>query len=748
MAGLFLNLKNTRWIQVILFSLGAGLLCGFLLRTFHHYRHHFTYIYTPDHAEVYLDGDCLNYGHPNDLQEPSVELLLMPVFLQPHPYLFLQYFNNLTLRDIDTHEPFWRHTSGEIPNSNLKRYGQTFLKWIGIGERGGFSRHCAMYLTYSEYARDEFILDVDLIMPICARLHMVSKLASTRMTYDADFYMGRYGFALNPPYNNTQFFFVPEKTRSDLQYAFFFKYLTNIVAALILLITLVLITRIALLLLRMAMLICFIRNLGMQIKHLVKLAERIRFLWFALLVSAIGGYLAMILSDTIFHGVPRVNDEGIYLFQAKVFASGKFYVPPPEPVESFKHLGIWWEDRIFSYYTFGHSFLLAIGFLIQRPQIIPPILTALTILFTVLAGFRLYRSKLLGLLAGVLLSSSPLVLLLGASYMSHISSMAANMIFLYLLVTSDETQTRKSTIFAGLAWGISFVIRPVTTMIFSILPLVYWGVRRLIQKKYLLILLFVISAVLISSTAYIHAYQTTGKWELIQKQVEERFEEGNDPTTFWKYLHYNGMWFLQRVFGWPPYLSLIFAFLPFILLTPKMWDWIFLTGFILNAYIYSALAHYGWTHEPRYWSEFVPLIALLSIRGLQRTGEISDNIWHDSRSRWTSIGIGICIMITLIRSSIHYYWPYEKECYRNYCCVFDDTITMINSIHTPNSIVFISGHPDFAYISFFYKNDLDFAGNIIYAIDIDEVANQRLMDKYPDRAVFRVREHGPVEQLR
>ncbi|OGL48119.1 MAG: hypothetical protein A2161_02645 [Candidatus Schekmanbacteria bacterium RBG_13_48_7] len=696
-----------------------------------------------------MDTDCLNFARSNKMIKPGIDLSFGPMGNRIHPFGFFQYFDSLNLRNLDNYEIFWRYDQQDAATfkKNPDETSGISMEHFGLNGRGGFKRFSGLNIDYSKYNRDEFLMEFDLVMPISFRLHMISSDTGRWNPYQADFYSGDYIFHLDRENEITQRYIIPTTMWRSLMFALNFLYLSNLFTAILF----------AAIIFLIIWVISFPLKFSQRINLLVKLTGFIKRIfqkltfglrWEAILIALIGFAAAWHIGNLVFHGIPRVNDEGIYLFQAKVFASGKWYVPLPEPRECFQHLGIWWEDRIFSYYTYGHSLILAAGFLIGNTAIIPPILMAITVLFTVLVGQNIYGSRIIGGLAGLLLITSPLVVLLGASYMSHISSMAANMLFLYLLIKLRNQEYRGLAVGAGVAWGLCFVIRPVTAVIFSFLPVLYWIFRKPTKKRICLIVLFGFCAMLAGSTAYYHAYKTTGHWELIQRQVENRFDTGNDRTTFWKNTLQNGMWFLLRAFGWPPYFTLMFMFLPFIFFSKNKWDWIFLIGFAANIILYSAIAHYGWTHEPRYFSEFMPVVCLLSIRGLQRMGEIFEHILNTSGTKCLTVLIGLFVLILLVFSSIKYYWPSEKLVFTNYCNVSDKTYEKIISINKHNSIVFLIGHPDYIYIPFFYLNSIYFNGDIIYAMDKGDEINKELMDKYPDRSVFRIGHINPLEQIR
>lgn len=739
-----------RYFRIVLAaSLLAGILAGLTVRLFHQNRHRITLFYTSGRIETYMDGEMLNDAAAMPLDRPELNLILEQMLQCPHPVLFLQYLNHVRFLDVQTRRPLLKHPPVPPPQPDSP-WASGILHALGLGGRGGFGPVRILTLPWESLRKDDFIIEIDLQLPVGFRIFRTDHLTGKRTGFSAEFYKGGYSLFQDDLYDRTQRHFIPDKMWKDLMRLLAFNYLVNLMMAVLFVVLLFLVVP----------LICRAAAAGMKLRLLQRAAERwdkirislgrisaVRLPLEALAVGIIALLIAQHISEQFFQRIPRVNDEGIYLFQAKVFASGHWTVPPPEPRESFEHLGIWWPDRVFSYYTYGHSLLLAAGFLLGCHRHIPAVLTGLAVLFTVLAGAQIYRSRLTGALGGLLLVSSPLFILLGSSFMSHNSSILANMLFLWLLVRMEHNEKARTAAGTGLAWGASFVIRPVTALIFGALPLLVLILRKPTRRRLRnLAVMGACMAVMVFS-AYVHAFKTTGHWQLIQSQVETRFEHGNDLTTAWKNLSQNGLWFLQRSFGWLPYLSLMFALMPFLLLSRCKWDWIFLAGFLLNAVGYSVLAHFGWTHEPRYWVEFMPLIALLSARGIQRAAEVFRSLFGSECAGRTVTITGLCCIAILIGMSLMYYWPEEKLRYQNYC-VNSATYEKAAAIQEPNSIVLFDGHPDFLYVAFFYRNSLSFDGDIIYAMDRGEEINSRLLERHPGRAVFRVTHENPVERIR
>lgn len=737
--------------HVLLFFLFAGILTGICFRAFHNCHHHLSIFYTPEQIEAYIDGECLNTAHPIPIDTPHIDVHFEQPLQRPHRGLFLQGFSKMSLRLLDDNSLFWVFTDTDVPPwAPARKWGHWFLKALGCDHRAGFNRFHPVNLTRTP--ETPFVLESDLVMPTSLRYHFVDPETKQRNIFGADVFAGAYFFALDELHNRTQRYFINHSMHKTLRNAFLLKVMITLFLAILMLGFCTLLNPLILSIVNPCR--TPLQDLYGYLSAIFRpLFSRLTFIqripWWYLIPVILATGITWFIASSIFVHLPHVNDEGVYLFQAKVFASGRMYIPPPQPVECFKHLGIWLPDRIFSYYTYGHSLILAFGFLLKIHHLIPVILTAVTILLTSLVTYQVYHSKLTALLAGTLLSISPLFLFLGASYMSHISSMAFNMLFLLFLIRSDSNPKPLYTVLSGAGLGVSFVIRPVTALVFAIVPLLIWTIRKHNQKTVIWMLIFTVLTISLSATAFYHAYATTGNWALIQHQVEDRFDKGNDLTTFWKNLHQNFAWFQTRAFGWLPWFALMFAILPFLLLSPNKWNWVFLTGFCVNAWLYSALAHFGWTHEPRYWSEFMPLIALLSAGGVYRLAQVNKRFYRSSLAGRLAAVYCVGLISLLTWLSLTSYWPYERDVYTDYCGIRQTTWESVKAIEVPDSIILFKGHPDHTYIPHFYRNAVpSFQGAVIYAMDVVPAATQELLNRHPHRKVFLVEGAQPPRQIR
>ena len=117
--------------------------------------------------------------------------------------------------------------------------------------------------------------------------------------------------------------------------------------------------------------------------------------------------------------VPHIPDELCYIFQAECLARGIFWGPAPPNPEAFKVYLITSENgRWFATTSPGWPAVLALGYLIGAPWLINPLLGGLAVLLAHALTRRLLGMKAAHL-AAFLLSVSPWLLYLSASYMTH-----------------------------------------------------------------------------------------------------------------------------------------------------------------------------------------------------------------------------------------------------------------------------------------------------------------------------------------
>jgi hypothetical protein len=205
-----------------------------------------------------------------------------------------------------------------------------------------------------------------------------------------------------------------------------------------------------------------------------------------LLLALFAFFMTGLVAERVFEGLPHLEDELAYLFQAKVFAGGQVVVETPEP------RSIYWQPFVidsnttgyrFGKYTPGWPALLALGVLMGQLWVVNGLLAALTVVLIYRFGREVFNPET-GLIAALLTSFSPAALLLNGSLMSHTAGLFWTMLFVYAYWRMEKGQ--KAMIWgavAGLALGALAASRPLTTVAIA-LPFVLWSGLRLLRELF------------------------------------------------------------------------------------------------------------------------------------------------------------------------------------------------------------------------------------------------------------------------
>jgi len=189
-----------------------------------------------------------------------------------------------------------------------------------------------------------------------------------------------------------------------------------------------------------------------------------------------------LFSALVFERVPHVNDEIAYLFQAKLFQSGRLYAPSPCGREFFDFPHIINDGKWYSIYPPGFPMLLVVGLVFRAPWLINPILAALAVCLFFLLGTEIY-SRSVGLLAALLAAISPWFLLMSSTMMSHTSSLFFNTLFLLFLFRFLRKPSPGLGLAVGTSWGMAFLIRPLNALFFSLVFLIFFAFRLMRRRE-------------------------------------------------------------------------------------------------------------------------------------------------------------------------------------------------------------------------------------------------------------------------
>ncbi|RKU29958.1 hypothetical protein C6497_05135 [Candidatus Poribacteria bacterium] len=189
-----------------------------------------------------------------------------------------------------------------------------------------------------------------------------------------------------------------------------------------------------------------------------------------LIISIFGVLLSIILSGIYLDFSYFEPDTVSYLFQAKLFASGKISMPePPEyGLSSSPHINIL-NGKWYSKYPFGNALMLMFGVFVNAPWLIPALATggALYLLFLLL---RETYGKPIAIIAVVVALISPATAGMGSTWFSEPVSRFYLTLFLFTLVrTLKGSGKLVYPLISGFSLGYAFNTRPLSAIVFGVI---------------------------------------------------------------------------------------------------------------------------------------------------------------------------------------------------------------------------------------------------------------------------------------
>ena len=483
----------------------------------------------------------------------------------------------------------------------------------------------------------------------------------------------------------------------------------------------------------------------------------------ALFVFLFSGLFSYFVLDHI----PHIHDEIGYLFQAKIFKTGHLYAASPCSKESFDFPHIINNGKWYSQYPPGFPLILVPFLFLGIPWMASPFLGFLSILLFYKIGTEIYDRKT-GILTAVLGSLSVWLLLMSSTLLSHTACMFFLLCFLFFLFRSFNTYSIKHGLLTGLGWGAAFLIRPYTTILFSLPFLIYFFIQSfpLERKKLKNAVAAFALAVLSISILMLYNHATNGHPLLMGYTVRygETHGIGFNKTGFTDIPHtpflgasnilHNLTEINKHLFGWP--LSSLLALIPLLLVRKVGSEYrkkdVLLGAGILsfivgNFFYWAALVLLG----ARLFFETLPLLILLSVRGILEIPRIIKNRnINISDSALKKAGIVLLVLFTIYAFFIHFpRWihPEDQDWYyyridKNFQGTTSKIQEGLNELSLDNALIImnflyhpVEYFPGYWWRSGFIYNDPKLNNNIIYARHRAE-NNKELLSCFPERSYY------------
>jgi hypothetical protein len=482
-------------------------------------------------------------------------------------------------------------------------------------------------------------------------------------------------------------------------------------------------------------------------------------------------YILYVVGDAM----PHVPDDVVYIWMSKMFASFQLWAEPPPVTDSFsmfyppfQHVI---DDRYFGPYPFGHPLFLAIGQLLRVPWLVPPLVGAGSVVLIYLVGKRVYDSATVGLIAAALLLFSPFFQMTASNFMSHSTTAFVILACLYLW-TLPTKHRLPAMLFGGIFLGLLFNTRPLTAV--TLMPAIglfmgYELLRSGPRWRQLLAedVVFAGGALLMLGAYFLYNHQLTGSY------TESPYEYSGalQPDTFGFGGSHSVALGLQNqqvllamlllvANGFPLFIGLAFAALPFVLGTRHPWDYFLGVCGLALAGTMMYFPDEALMHGPRYWYEAMPFLILLSARGFVRLREAGSAAgewlarsfhWRETVSSAGFMGFAMTSLAAgLIMFSV-WGWMLERrdafppiefvpskiselEGFNN---VDPRLLDRADELDLDNALVLVEPcSPWWCYGSVFWTNNVERDGNVVWARRLGTADDLTLLDFYRGRNLY------------
>jgi 4-amino-4-deoxy-L-arabinose transferase-like glycosyltransferase len=193
--------------------------------------------------------------------------------------------------------------------------------------------------------------------------------------------------------------------------------------------------------------------------------------------------LATVFSRSVFERLPHLEDEVAYLYQAKVFARGQIVGPLLENRRAFWQPFVVDDTKMgtrFGKYTPGWPVALSFGVAWGEPWVINAFLAAITVALVYRLGSALFNRDV-GLIAAILITFSPMLILLNATLMGHTMAICLSTGFIYCYWRLErDRRPLKWGLLAGFLLGMLAISRPLSAVAVAA-PFIAWSGIRLLM---------------------------------------------------------------------------------------------------------------------------------------------------------------------------------------------------------------------------------------------------------------------------
>jgi hypothetical protein len=482
--------------------------------------------------------------------------------------------------------------------------------------------------------------------------------------------------------------------------------------------------------------------------------RQVRLDGFVWLAAAWVTIVSALLAWFVYERHPHVADEVVYLYNARYFAAGEVFMPPPPLPAAFEvDLMDYKPDKWFSAVPVGWPAILSVGERLRAGWLVNPVLGGLNILLIYLLLRHLYSARV-SRISVLLLCASPWYVFLAMSYMNHIALLTCALVAFW-----GASQTIRSDVpwwasIAGLGVGAASLIRPLDGAIIAVLTVAWLLCVKGWRPKLWALAALGIGTIAAGALAMPYNKILTG--DATESPLSAYVDRVYGPKA--------GAYGFgpERGLGWPtdpypghtPFEAVILAELNGHSLNTELFGWstgslcliaIFIffgrwrkpDGLMLAviAGVLLAYAPYWGNGGPdfgaRYWFLILVPCLALSARGLELLeAGLKSPARTDARA---TLAVAALCALALVN-----YFPWRSvDKYHNYLRMRADVRELAAEHHFGKSLVLIRGDRFPDYMSAAIYNPLDLRADApIYVWDRNEEVRSKVLSLYPDRPVW------------
>ncbi len=470
-----------------------------------------------------------------------------------------------------------------------------------------------------------------------------------------------------------------------------------------------------------------------------------RYHWLAVGACLVVFAAARLIASLVLEQVPHLEDEVAYLFQAQVFSVGKVYATlPPQPDCFHMPFIVDHEGRRFGKYPPGWPALLAIRVWMGQAWWVNAALAALTVALTSRLGREVGNGLLTSAVAAGLAATSPFLLLLSGSMMSHTACLAFVTAFLWCFrrtcCQANGHIRSRWALAAGLALGCAFAIRPFTAAAVAVPACLHTTWRLVRYREWRRASVMALGFALLALIGFYVNLLWMGDpllppYVLAWPFDRPGFGPGHGPREAGHTLLLGvnnvavPLWLLaSHLHGWPG-VSLAFVVALFLFKPRRFWD-VFLAATSLSlALAYGAYWATGDLFGPRYLHEGASALFILSAAGIVRVG------------RWVrGKGLGWwrayrAMLVLLVGVNLFVYLPVQFRRYRGLYGITAKPREILEQADLHDTLVIVDGGGEWqGYAVPFSMNAPTLDGDVVYARECQQV--EELIDLYAGRRVY------------